>query len=108
MQTRTLGDSGLAVSVIGLGRITKSEALGYGARGIRINTICPGLIWTPMADQIVADGQGDAPKATEKSIPMGRVGGPEEFANAVLWPCSDAASYLTAKSISMDGEFVMR
>jgi NAD(P)-dependent dehydrogenase (short-subunit alcohol dehydrogenase family) len=87
---------------------TKSSALEYAARGIRINAICPGLIWTPMADQMVAAGQGEALKAMEKSIPMGRVGRPEEIANAVLWLCSDAASYVTGQSISVDGGFVMR
>ena len=87
---------------------TKSAALEYAARGIRINAICPGLIWTPMAEQMVAGGQGDALKAMEKSIPMGRVGSPEGVANAVLWLCSDAASYVTGQSISVDGGFVMR
>jgi len=87
---------------------TKSAALEYATRGIRINAICPGLIWTPMADQMVAGGQGDALKAMEKSIPMGRVGRPEEIANAVIWLCSDAASYVTGQSISVDGGFVMR
>jgi NAD(P)-dependent dehydrogenase (short-subunit alcohol dehydrogenase family) len=87
---------------------TKSAALEYAARGIRINAICPGLIQTPMSDQMVADGQGEALKAMEKSIPMGRVGRPEEIANAVLWLCSEAASYVTGQSISVDGGFVMR
>ncbi|RFB80746.1 SDR family NAD(P)-dependent oxidoreductase [Methylovirgula sp. 4M-Z18] len=87
---------------------TKSAALEYGARGIRINAICPGLIWTPLADEMVAGGQGDALEAMEKSIPMGRVGRPEEIANAVLWLCSDAASYVTGQSISVDGGFIMR
>jgi NAD(P)-dependent dehydrogenase (short-subunit alcohol dehydrogenase family) len=87
---------------------TKSAALEYAARGIRINAVCPGLIRTPMSDQMVAAGQGDALKAMEKSIPMGRVGRPEEIANAVLWLCSDAASYVTGQSISVDGGFIMR
>lgn len=87
---------------------TKSAALEYAARGIRINAVCPGLIWTAMADQMVAGGQGDALKAMEKIIPMGRVGRPEEIADAVLWLCSDAASYVTGQSISVDGGFVMR
>src|SRR5882724_6872420 len=91
--------------VIGL---TKSAALEYAARGIRINAVCPGLIWTPMADKMVAAGQGEALKAMEKSIPMGRVGRPEEIADAVLWLCSDAASYVTGQSISVDGGFIMR
>jgi NAD(P)-dependent dehydrogenase (short-subunit alcohol dehydrogenase family) len=87
---------------------TKSAALEYAARGIRINAVCPGLIWTPMADQMVAAGQGDALKAIEQSVPMGRVGRPEEIANAVLWLCSEAASYVTGQSISVDGGFIMR
>ena len=87
---------------------TKSAALEYATRGIRINAICPGLIQTPMSDQMVAAGQGEALKEMEKSIPMGRVGRPEEIANAVLWLCSDAASYVTGQSISVDGGFIMR
>jgi NAD(P)-dependent dehydrogenase (short-subunit alcohol dehydrogenase family) len=87
---------------------TKSAALEYAARGIRINAICPGLIQTAMSDQMVAAGQGEALKAMEKSIPMGRVGRPEEIADAVLWLCSDAASYVTGQSISVDGGFIMR
>ena len=87
---------------------TKSAALEYAARGIRINAVCPGLIQTPMSDQMIAGGQGEALKAMEKSIPMARVGRPEEIADAVLWLCSDAASYVTGQSISVDGGFVMR
>jgi NAD(P)-dependent dehydrogenase (short-subunit alcohol dehydrogenase family) len=87
---------------------TKSSALEYAARGIRINAICPGLIQTPMSDQMVAAGQGEALKALEKSIPMARVGRPQEIAAAVLWLCSDAASYVTGQSISVDGGFTMR
>ncbi len=87
---------------------TKSAALEYAARGIRINAVCPGLIHTPMSDQMVAAGQGEALKAMEKNIPMGRVGRPEEIANAVLWLCSDAASYVVGQSISVDGGFIMR
>jgi len=88
--------------------LTKSAALEYAGRGIRINAVCPGLIWTPMADQMVAAGQGDALEGMLKSIPMGRYGRPEEIASAVLWLCSDAAGYVTGQSISVDGGFVMR
>lgn len=87
---------------------TKSAALEYAARGIRINAVCPGLIWTPMVDQMVAGGQGDAMKAMEQSVPMKRVGRPEEIADAVLWLSSDAASYVTGQSISVDGGYIMR
>jgi NAD(P)-dependent dehydrogenase (short-subunit alcohol dehydrogenase family) len=87
---------------------TKSAALEYAARNIRINAICPGLIQTPMSGRMVAAGQGEALKSLEKMIPMARVGRPEEIASAVLWLCSDAASYVTGQSISVDGGFIMR
>jgi len=56
---------------------------------------------------MVAGGQGEALKAMEKSVPMGRVGRPEEIADAVLWLSSDAASYVTGQSISVDGGIIM-
>ena len=87
---------------------TRSAALEYAKRGIRINAVCPGLIWTPMADQMVASGQGDALDAMLQAVPMGRYGRPEEIADVVLWLSSDAASYVTGQSISVDGGLVMR
>ncbi|MCO1366988.1 SDR family NAD(P)-dependent oxidoreductase [Burkholderia multivorans] len=91
--------------VIGL---TKSAALEYAARGIRVNAVCPGLIWTPMVDQMVAGGQGPALEAMTASIPMRRHGRPEEIADAVLWLSSSMASYVTGQSLSIDGGFIMR
>lgn len=91
--------------VIGL---TKSAALEYAARNIRINAVCPGLIWTPMADQMVAAGQGEALETMVKSVPMGRHGLPEEIADAVLWLSSSTSSYVSGQSISVDGGFIMR
>jgi NAD(P)-dependent dehydrogenase (short-subunit alcohol dehydrogenase family) len=87
---------------------TKSAALEYAKRGIRVNAVCPGLIETAMSAQMVAGGQGEALKAMEKMIPMARVGRPEEIAAAVLWLCSDASSYVTGQSLSVDGGFTMR
>ena len=87
---------------------TKSAAMEYAKRGVRINDICPGMIETPMGEQMIATGQGEALKQMEKSIPMGRQGRPEEIASVVLFLCSDAASYITGQSISVDGGFVMR
>ena len=88
---------------------TKSAALEYATRGIRVNAVCPGMIQTPMSDQMIAQGQGEELKAMlETYVPMGRLGRPEEIADAVLWLCSSAASYVTGQSISVDGGFVMR
>jgi NAD(P)-dependent dehydrogenase (short-subunit alcohol dehydrogenase family) len=88
--------------------LTKSAALEYAARGIRINAVCPGLIQTPMSDQMIATGQAEALSAMVKSVPMGRVGRAEEIADAVLWLSSPAASYVTGQSLSVDGGYIMR
>jgi len=88
---------------------TKSAALEYATRGIRVNAICPGMIQTPMFDKMIAEGQGPELDAMLKAhVPMGRMGRPEEIADAVLWLCSSAASYVTGQSISVDGGYVMR
>jgi NAD(P)-dependent dehydrogenase (short-subunit alcohol dehydrogenase family) len=88
---------------------TKSAALEYATRGIRVNAVCPGMIQTPMSDKMIAEGQGDELNAMLKAyVPMGRMGRPEEIADAVLWLCSSAASYVTGQSISVDGGYVMR
>jgi len=88
---------------------TKSAALEYATRGIRINAVCPGMIQTPMSDQMIAAGQGEELDRMMKTyVPMGRLGRAEEIADAVLWLCSSKASYVTGQSISVDGGFVMR
>jgi NAD(P)-dependent dehydrogenase (short-subunit alcohol dehydrogenase family) len=88
---------------------TKSAALEYATRGIRVNDVCPGMIQTPMSDKMIAEGQGAELDTMLKTfVPMKRLGRPEEIADAVLWLCSDAASYITGQSISVDGGFVMR
>jgi NAD(P)-dependent dehydrogenase (short-subunit alcohol dehydrogenase family) len=88
---------------------TKSAALEYATRGIRVNDVCPGMIHTPMFDKMIAEGQGEELNAMLKSlVPMRRMGRPEEIADAVLWLCSSAASYVTGQSISVDGGYVMR
>jgi NAD(P)-dependent dehydrogenase (short-subunit alcohol dehydrogenase family) len=88
--------------------LTKSAALEYASRGIRINAICPGLIQTPMSDQMIASGQAEALDTLLKAVPMERVGRAEEIADAVLWLCSSAASYVTGQSLAVDGGFTMR
>jgi len=91
--------------VIGL---TKSAALDYAARGIRINAVCPGLIHTPMADQMMAAGQADALNAMLKDVPIGRLGRAEEIADAVLWLCSSAASLMVGHALAVDGGYTIR
>src|SRR5437763_2391894 len=88
---------------------TKSAALEYATRGIRVNDICPGMIQTPMSDKMIAEGQGpELDKMLQTFVPMKRLGRPEAIGDAVLWLCSDKASYVTGQSISVDGGYVMR
>jgi len=88
--------------------LTKSAALEYATRNIRVNAVCPGLIWTPMAEQMAASGQKEALDAMVEGIPMRRYGRADEIADAVLWLCSSASSYVTGQSISVDGGLIMR
>lgn len=70
-------------AVIGL---TRTAAIDYAAKGIRINAICPGAIRTPMAEELIRRNP-DLEKELIRDIPAGRLGKPEEIANAVLWLC---------------------
>ena len=88
--------------------LTKSAALEYAARGIRINAVCPGLIHTPMADQMMATGQADALREMMRDVPIGRVGRAEEIADAVLWLCSPAASLVVGHALAVDGGYTIR
>lgn len=88
--------------VIGL---TKSAAIEYAKQGIRINTICPGIIHTPMLDGMINGGQQDVLDAMLETVPSGRLGRPEEIANAVLWLSSDAASFVVGHTLVVDGGF---
>jgi NAD(P)-dependent dehydrogenase (short-subunit alcohol dehydrogenase family) len=84
--------------VIGL---TKSAAMDYAPRGIRINAVCPGVIDTPMGD-----GMGvDAITQILRDQPIGRLGRPEEIAAAALWLCSDGASMVVGVALPVDGGF---
>ena len=91
--------------VIGL---TKSAALEYAARGIRINAVCPGLIETAMSDQMKAAGQTEALEAMLKEVPIGRIGRAEEIADVVLWLCSSASSFIVGQAIAADGGYTVR
>jgi NAD(P)-dependent dehydrogenase (short-subunit alcohol dehydrogenase family) len=87
--------------------LTKSAALDYAARGIRINAVCPGIIHTAMLDKMMAT-QADALNVMLKDVPIGRLGRPEEIASAVLWLCSSAASFMVGHALAVDGGYTIR
>ena len=86
--------------------LTKSGALEYGARGIRINAVCPGTVWSPMVDKAVA-AYPDLQNQLESMHPIGRLGTAEEIAAAVVWLCSDDASFVLGHALSVDGGYVV-
>ncbi len=87
--------------VIGL---TKAAALETARNGIRINTICPAAVETPLADRVF--GAPAVHKYVLSCHPIGRFARPAEIAEAVVWMCSDRASFMTGQSLVLDGGFL--
>ena len=88
--------------VVGL---TKTAALEYAKAGIRVNAVCPGVIDTPMVQRITSRG----PHLVERMAagePVGRLGKPQEIAEAVVWLCSEAASFVTGHAMAVDGGYI--
>jgi NAD(P)-dependent dehydrogenase (short-subunit alcohol dehydrogenase family) len=97
--------SAYVASKHGVVGLTRSAAIEYAKAGIRVNAVCPGVIDTPMVDRLSAE----MPTLREALIamkPMGRLGQPEEVAEAVVWLCSDAASFVTGHALAVDGGYV--
>lgn len=88
-------------AVIGL---TRTAAIDYAAQGIRINAVCPGVIRTPMAEELLRRNP-DLEQELVRDIPAGRMGRPDEIAHAVLWLCSDDASFVDDHALLVDGAF---
>ena len=84
--------------------LTKSAALEYAPRGVRINAVCPGTIDTPMVERMTTAGELDLGAALA-AIPMARLGKADEIASAVLWLCSPGASYVTGVALAVDGGY---
>jgi len=87
--------------------LTKTAALEYATEGIRVNAVCPGVIRTPMVERATG-GDPEVEAQFAAMEPVGRMGKPEEVAEAVVWLCSDAASFVTGHSMVVDGGLVAR
>ena len=90
--------------VIGL---TKTAALEYAQRNVRVNAVCPGVFDTPLVERILSDTPERKSMYLEAQ-PIGRLGQPEELAEVVVWLCSDAASFVTGHAMPVDGGYTAR
>ena len=100
-QTGRAAYHGTKHGVLGL---TKSAALEYAPRGIRVNAVCPGVIDTPMLADLIKRSP-DAMKEVVRDQPIGRLGRPAEIAAAVMWLCSSDASFVVGAALPVDGGF---
>jgi len=109
-QSGLVGTAGLGAytaskhAVVGL---TKSAALEYAPKGIRINAVCPGSTDTLMVQQALAS-EPETMKAVMKEIPLGRLGRAEEIASAVLWLCGPGAGFALGQALVVDGGYTVR
>lgn len=90
--------------VVGL---TRAAALEYVQAGVRINAVCPGSTRTPMLEGFMG-GNEQIEQAMIAGVPLGRLGRPEEIAAAVVWLCSDAASFVVGHAMAVDGGSVIQ
>lgn len=89
-------------AVVGL---TKNAALDYAKLGIRVNVVCPGIIKTPMIDRFTGKDKNIEKQFIDME-PVGRLGEPEEVAEAVIWLCSEASSFVTGQALAVDGGWI--
>ena len=102
-----VGNSAYVASKHGIVGLTKAVALEYAGQGIRVNAVCPAIIRTPMTERLLG-GDPERERQIAALQPIGRIGTPEEVAAAVVWLCSDAASYITGHALPIDGGLVAK
>jgi NAD(P)-dependent dehydrogenase (short-subunit alcohol dehydrogenase family) len=98
------GNIGYVASKHGVVGLTRAAALEYASRNVRVNAVCPGYIDTPLIEALTNDAATRA--VIESRHPQGRLGTPSEVADAVLWLCSDAASFVNGHTLTVDGGYV--
>ena len=99
-----VGAAAYSASKHGVIGLTKAAALETARNRIRINALCPAAIETPMSERLF--GAPDVHKFVLSCHPLGRFGKPAEIAEAVVWMCSDRASFMTGQSLVLDGGFL--
>lgn len=90
--------------------LTRNMALDFASRNIRVNAVCPGMVMTPMLEDFIRiqpDPEAYV-RAVEASTPMGRIGTPDEVAQAVLFLASDDCKYITGSALMVDGGYTAR
>jgi len=100
------GQAAYVAAKHGLIGLTKVAALDYGARGVRINAICPGTARTPMVDAAVRNDP-TLESYLQGLHPIGRIAEPEEIAEAALWLCSGRSSFVLGHALAVDGGYVL-
>lgn len=100
----SVGAGAYSASKHGVIGLTKTAALENAKSGIRVNAVCPGVIETPMEDRLF--GSPAVHKSVVSLHPLGRLGRPVEIAEAVVWMCSDRASFMTGQCLILDGGFL--
>ncbi len=98
--------SAYSASKHGVVGLTRSAALEYARKNIRVNAVCPGFTETPMVSEMNANNPKMV-EATINAIPMRRLGTPQEIAQAILWLCSDDSSFVTGHAMVVDGGTVV-
>ena len=98
----TAGESVYTATKHGIIGMTKASALEYARRGVRINAVCPGAIYTPMGDTLLKSALG-LEETLEATIPLGRLGEAKEIAEAIYWLASPKSSYVVGHSLVVDG-----
>jgi len=100
------GSPDYVASKHGVVGLTRSTALRYAGKGIRVNAVCPGVVVTGMTDPLLKNPQMKA--RIEAMTPMGRMGTAEEIAEAVIWLSSDRSSFVTGQALAVDGGCLSR
>ncbi|MCI0482479.1 MAG: SDR family oxidoreductase, partial [Candidatus Dadabacteria bacterium] len=105
LKASAAGFAAYSASKGAVNQLTRSMALEYADKGIRVNAVCPGTIYTPMMDELFEEW-GDRELGEKRYIsvhPIGRLAQPEEIAHAVLFLCDDKIRFITGAMLSVDG-----